>query len=89
MAKRKRRKKPIPDEGEAPLNDGEDIIDIVITASYCFHYDECPDIGLLITDTRIGHYAFVVTRDSANALVQALREFIAGDSEPVLSPDDE
>ena len=73
-------KKPAPEYGNA-VNATEDLTQQVVTGLEL--YDGCgdPRIGVLALHTPAGHYQLMLSEPMANDLIQALRDFIAGDVE--------
>jgi hypothetical protein len=74
-----------------PLNISDELDDITaiddmtaIEAGVLAAIKDRDDIGVLTIVTRVGHYDFVIDQEMANRIVQKLREFIAGDSEPLV-----
>lgn len=86
MAKRKKRapKKP---EFPAPLNMSRDLDDMKAQDVGCMTFCLDPLIGTFTVLTNVGHYDFLINETLANEMVQALREFLAGDSASLLDED--
>jgi hypothetical protein len=68
-----------------PLNISDKLDDMTaIEAGVMAAIKDRDDIGVLTILTPVGHYDFVIDQEIANRIVQKLREFIAGDSEPLV-----
>lgn len=80
-----KRKKPAEPSFPAPLNMSENIEDMTAIASLCMSVTESPLIGTFTVLTAIGHYDFVIDEATANEMIQALREFLRGDSTDILA----
>lgn len=77
-----KRKKP---EFPPPLNMSEDLGDMTAVKSGCMLVkDDGGLVGVFTVLTPVGHYDFVVTEDTANEMIQALREMLRGDSTNIL-----
>jgi hypothetical protein len=71
-------KKP---KSHAPLNMSDDMKNMLLLDCGVMLIDkDDPMFGAMTMEIPIGHYDFVINPAGANRLIQALREFIAGDS---------
>jgi hypothetical protein len=86
MAKRKKSKPEPADEGFGPpLNMTHDIEDMYVETSGCMAMsNERPDLGTLTIMTGIGYYTFIIHESTANEMIQALREWMRGESNPLI-----
>lgn len=86
MAKRKKPKPPIVEEGYGPpLNMTHDLEEMYVEQSGCMAVsEERPDLGTLTIMTSIGYYTFIIHESTANEMIQALREWMRGDSAPLI-----
>lgn len=78
-------KKPKDPEFPQPLNMSENMNDMAMldcgVMAFSKEHDEW---GVLTVLTSKGHYDFIIDLESANALVQKLRDYIGGDSKPLV-----
>lgn len=74
-------RKPIDPEYGNALNATEDLKQQIVTSATVLDGEGDPRLGVLVLETPAGHYQFFVAEAVANVMVQALRDFIAGDSE--------
>lgn len=75
-----RKKKPAPEFGNA-VNATENLTQQIVTGLELFDGEGDPRIAVLALNTPAGHYQFMLSEPIANDLIQALRDFIAGDIE--------
>lgn len=86
MAKRKNPPEP---DFPPPLNMSEDMGDITAIACGCMSVGDVePLVGTFTVVTPIGHYDFIINEAIANEMIQALREFLRGDSADLLEEKD-
>lgn len=55
-------------------------------ATYCWSVCDDPRIGTLTITTKDGHFDFVINEHVAQEMIQNLKEFLAGESLPLLEP---
>lgn len=80
-----KRRKP-PPEFPSPLNMSKDLGDMTVLKSGCMLVkDQDGLVGVFTVLTPVGHYDFVVTEETANEMIQALREMMRGDSANILN----
>ena len=62
------------------LNCSENLEDIQVQASGVLAIDDDSETGIFTVVTPVGHFDFLIDQETANQMVQKLREFIRGDS---------
>lgn len=83
MAKKRKKPEPEPDF-PPPLNMSDDYRDMMALDAGCCQIDNNPLLGTLTIVAAQGHYDFLINEELANLIIQALREFLAGDSQNLL-----
>lgn len=83
----KRKTHEPPPEFPSPLNMSENIEDMVALDAGCMSMEDGPLLGVFTVLTSVGHYDFFVDEETANKMIQSLRELMRGDSENLLDDD--
>ncbi|MGY3359761.1 hypothetical protein ACVWZK_006424 [Bradyrhizobium sp. GM0.4] len=82
------RRRPKSDNLGPPLNMSEDMADMsVIAAGTMKATPDNDGFGVFTIVTPVGYYTFMMGQESANDMIQALREFVAGDVASVVDDD--
>lgn len=69
----KRKKPPPPDD--------IDYKDMIVTDAKCYDAEGDPRVGILAIDTVGGMHQLIVSAETANLIIQELRDFISEESE--------
>lgn len=80
----KRKKPEPPPEFPSPLNMSDNIEDMAALDAGCLSIDTGPVLGVFTVLTSVGHYDFFVDEETANKMIQVLRELMRGDSDNLL-----
>lgn len=76
-----KRRKPY----RGPLNMSDDLADMTALVAGCTAIDEVEDLtGVFTVMVAKGHYDFIIDEEIANEMIQALRQFLRGDSKSLL-----